>query len=138
MLNPLYRNHTISLDSLEIIRFGTDSLYSYSIESRQYVQDLGLVFDSTRTFGNALLKLKLLSFNNKRFDSSVRNFNFGKARQLSYGPSARTVFRSSVILDGNLEGDGIGFSPLGRVVLLHRINCGTMIIRGNAGSDHGN
>jgi|GEM_PF-4148740 len=129
MLNPLYRNHTIGLDSLEKIRFGTDSLYSYTVESRQYIQNIGLVFDSTRTFGNALEKLKLLSFNNKRFDSAVRYFISDRAGQLPYGHSARTLFRSSIVLDGNLKGEGMTFSPLGRVIRADRICRGSMVIR---------
>lgn len=129
MLNPLYRNHTIGIDSLEKIRFGTDSLYRYTVESRQYVQDIGLVFDSTRTFGNALEKLKLLSFNNKKFESSVRYFISGKTGRLPYGPSDRTLFYSSIILDGNLNGDGVIFSPLGRVIRADRISRGSMVIR---------
>ncbi len=128
MLHPLYRNHTISLDSLEKIRFGSDSLYRYSKASRQYVQNIGLVFDSTRTFGNALLKLELLSFNDRRYDSSVRHFISGGARQVPYGTSGKTAFRRYVVLDGNLEAGGMFLSPLGRVVRGGRTSRAALVI----------
>ncbi len=112
MLRPIYNYHYISSDSLEKIKFGNDSLYRYTKGSRQYVQNIGLVYDSTRSFGNAVNKLRLLSFNNVSYSSPIRKYSSKKTSPCNLSPDG--AGHKVIVLNRKPGAEGTIFSPLGR------------------------
>ncbi|NLG15969.1 MAG: hypothetical protein GX556_01410 [Fibrobacter sp.] len=76
MINPLYRSHSVSSADLKKVWTGNDSLYLLNAGTKRFAQNTGMVYDSLRSTGNCIEKLKLLSFNGEPFGlwgSPVRN-----------------------------------------------------------------
>jgi hypothetical protein len=116
MLHPLYMYHSIPKDSLVKIKFGNDSLYRYSAKARQYVQNIGLVYDSTPSWGNGIEKLRLLSFNNTKYNSSVRRA-FDRAEKTTLRSLEQKAFvNTRIVFRGNRRVNGAFYSPIGRVI----------------------